>query len=615
MLEKTQTKMNVLPPLAHRLEKLRELMKQYSLNALIISSRDDFLNEYVDKQTSKRIYYSGFTGTAGDLFITLDEAYLIVDGRYHIQAEQQVDKQLYTVEKVGLNEKGERITEFIADRHIKIVERLSSGKNLVIGYDPNQFSVKTIRYIRDKISEVSKTAVLTALTETFLDKISIDFEQQMIKPVFTVPVEISGKTTLEKISIIKKMMLEKNLNALFITKLDELAYLTNLRSAEIDYNSTFKGYGFITNKDAFVFADPKKFSCQCLRQANAGYDVIDIKDMFETLSAYIGRQQNKFHIGFDPATTTCAIQDKLNMLVNKNCKLIELDQSPIKELKAIKNDQELKYIKECLQKADNVFQILVQEVQESVAQGLQVTEKDIKDKITALFYRYGADCLSFEVISAIGKNAAIVHYTAASDKAVAAKNQYILVDSGAYFKGGYATDLTRTFLAGGKSVVPDQKLKEIYTIVLKASLNGLSAELPPDSDGNYLDDLVRSVVREYGYDYNHGTGHGIGILVHEAPPTIIFGPSGSNILKENMVFSIEPGIYLQDWGGVRIENIVTLKQHPEHSKAMQGWLKVSCLTFAPLDENLILYEMLDGKQKAYLDYYKSQFVKCEPVNK
>ena len=596
---------------AERLKKARQIIKDNSLSALIISSKDDFLNEYVDKEMSPRIFVSGFTGTAGDLLITANEAYIMVDGRYHTQADNQVNKELFKVEKVGIDENNNRINELIPDRLAKVIKKLSTGKNFVIGYDPYQFGVKTLEYIRDKIQEESSTTTFTALFKPLVEEF---FGSKIVSKnasVNYIPIEVCGLTPLEKVNIVRDKLLSLSFNAFFVSKLDELAYLTNLRSNTIDYNSTFKGYALITLKNAFLFTDIQQLGCLNLKYLNDAFDVLPLNDMQEIMQNYIQKENNQYLLGYDPSSITCATLDKLNRLISKHCKIIPLEESPVRNIKALKNNAELNYIKTCFNKADNVFNDVINYINDLIKSEKFISELDIKLKVAETFKKYGANRLSFESICAAGPNSAVIHYTQSSRNIKIKKGDIVLIDAGGYFEAGYATDLTRTFIAGADQASATNFQKKLFTLILKAAIKGLNAEIPPGENGCYLDNIVRSVITEKGYDYNHGTGHGIGILVHESPPSISYGPGGNQKLEENMLFSIEPGIYLEGKIGIRIENIATLIKHPDKNKADLGWLKVQCLTFAPLDTNLINYDMLDESDIEYLQYFQKQFKNIE----
>lgn len=583
-------------------------MKTNSLSALIVTSEDSFLNEYVDNDFSPRVYLTGFTGTAGVLLVTEVSAHLMVDGRYHVQAEQQTDPDLFTVEKVGVDEQGNRTDEFIVDRLAALIRKFSEHKNYIVGYDPYQMGIRALEYLKKKVSAGYNTVVFTPLYNS-LEQELLDAISQKPVQVYNIPKGINGFSCKDVVQNLQQKLIEANLNAFFVSKLDELAYISNLRAHEIPYNSTFKGYAFITTRDAFIYTDMKKFGCKNLIDLNQAFELIDIKDMFESLYAYMNRQKGKYFIGYDPSSMSCANLDKLNRLVTQDFKLLPLDSSPINNMKAIKTNQELEYMQACFIRADNVFNDVINWTNAKIKAGSTVTEFNLKNMVKETFEKYGASYLSFETICATAENGAIIHYTQSSDRKEIQPVDLVLLDCGGYFEAGYATDLTRTFLAGAEAAQADDKQKGIYTIVLRAAIKGLTAEIPPGENGVYLDKLVRDVVNNYHYDYIHGTGHGVGILVHEAPPRINAGFTGQAVLKENMVFSIEPGLYFEGWGGVRIENLVKLVKHSDQAKAANGWLQVECMTYAPLDENLINYDMLQEWEKEFLEAYKTRFQK------
>ncbi|MGD9580878.1 MAG: M24 family metallopeptidase [Vampirovibrionia bacterium] len=586
-----------------RLSVIREEMNLYSLDALIVSSKDHYLNEYVDKNFSTLVYLSGFDGTTGNLLITKNEAYILVDGRYHTQAEKQVSKELYTIEKVGIDEEGNRITEYLSDRLIKVIERLAKKKNYVIGYDPYQTSYKTLEYLKNKLDELNESTVLTAITNSLEDKL---FTNKMVKPseITVVPEKIAGLSVQEKINQVKDYLETSNINGYFISALDEVSYITNLRSNEIPFNSTIKGFLFLTLDKSFMFVEDKDINNVKLNILKDYLSIHSLNNLSTILYDYIKSKDDTFILAYDNSSISCAVLDKLNQLISKQCKLFIVTKNPIKVVKANKNSHELNYIKECMNKSDITFDETIKWVKNSIKNKQQISEKDLQNRLENNFNKNNALNMSFSPICAAGINSAIIHYTHANDKTIINQNDLVLIDSGAYYEYGYATDLTRTILAG---VEPTSKQKELYTLVLKASIAGLTAELPPETNGYDLDKIVRSVITEKNYDFNHGTGHGIGILVHESPPVISFSVAGEITLEEGMVFSIEPGIYIENWGGIRIENIATIKKHSIKEKADKGWHEIECLTFAPLDKDLINFESLTTKELDFLKFFEDRF--------
>lgn len=603
--------------IAERIYKLRLLMKEQSIDALLVGSKDEFLNEYVNQYESKRVFISGFDGTAGDVLITMNDAFLIVDGRYHIQAENQVDKNLYTIEKAGIDVLGNRINEYLHERMFKVLDKLSNScDKVVVGFDPTQISVKMVELLNKKSKEDLKKVTFKALNLCLVSQIKDKINQLPLKPVYNVPEEITGMSSVKKLSVFREYLTNKNIDAYFISKLDELAYITNLRGTDIEYNSTFKGYAFITNDEAFLFTDLKRFSCQNLTKISNGFDVSSIDEMFEFLKSYLSRKSEGFKVGFDPSSTNYYNYSKLDNILKNDFELVSEVECPVKTMKSVKTDSEINYLKKCFNFADKVFDEIIGWLNSSIRSGNSVTEYDLKQQIELTFKKYGAERLSFDTIAAAGSNSAIVHYTESSKERVIQPGEFVLIDAGAYFSGGYATDLTRTILAGGdNSNINDIEMKTIYTTVLKAAIRGLTAEIPPETSGVYLDNIVRSVVKDAGYDFNHGTGHGIGILVHEAPPSISPAANEDIKLKKSMIFSIEPGIYIENQAGVRFENIATLIPHPDKEKANLGWLKVQSLTFSPVDESLINYDMLDQEENNFLELFKENYLEnCKALN-
>jgi Xaa-Pro aminopeptidase len=249
---------------------------------------------------------------------------------------------------------------------------------------------------------------------------------------------------------------------------------------------------------------------------------------------------------------------------------------------------------------------------QAIERGESVTEAHVAQKTTSLFSRSGAFGLSFKVISAAGKHGAVIHYGTPDDVTPLVKGDLFLLDTGAYYEGGYATDLTRTFLIGGKNTKATREQQRLFTLVLKCAIAGMSARLPVGANGEQLDALVRDALWRHGLDYSHGTGHGVGVNVHEAPPRIALGSRTPLVVGQ--VFSIEPGVYLPDFGGVRIENLCTLVDDTEPVRAgvTRKFLRVKPLTFSPLDKRLIDRTLLTAHEKAFLTWFHKKGEKGLP---
>jgi Xaa-Pro aminopeptidase len=583
-----------------RLDKLRKEIKKEGLDMLIVRSTDEYLNETVNKNQSQRIYISGFTGSAGDVVVTGDKAHLIVDGRYHTQADKEVDPGLFTVEKVGIEKDGKEINEYPLQRMVRVLTEASknSDKPLAVGYDPNKFSVAGMQVLINTLEKTGAKVEFKPTDNNLVDKIRGGKPDDTdVNPVRQIPDMLSGEPAKNKLNRLRETMNSNDVDVMVISNLVDIAYLTNLRGKDIDCSSVFKSKAIITSDKTYVFCNPEKISKET---KNTLKDIVIFKpeDQLDETIKQIVNKDKKLTIAFPITTTTVATHNYLKEAAKDKAELKPMVDNPIAKMRAVKNDIELATMQDAMNRADRAVADVIEWVNKSIEKGEKVTEKDLEEKMLEAHLKHGANGLSFNTIPASGSNGAIIHYSKGDPAKLITAGELVLLDTGGYYDGGYATDLTRTWLAGGEYGV--QKLekenpedlkrkREVYNTVLTAALRGLTAELPPDADGVFLDKLVSGYIKEKGFPVKHSTGHGIGIVVHESPPSISSHESGKNVLLENMVFSIEPGIYLENdnLGGVRIENLVTVVKHSDPEKAKEGWHEIKCLTFAPLDDNLI----------------------------
>jgi Xaa-Pro aminopeptidase len=291
-----------------------------------------------------------------------------------------------------------------------------------------------------------------------------------------------------------------------------------------------------------------------------------------------------------PAALVLALQDA-------GARLVPME-SPFVAMRTKKTDEELRHMASAFARADDAVKKLQSWASAQVSKGAHVTEADVADKMRALFKRSGAWGLSFKVIAAAGEHGAVIHYSTPDGERGLKEGEMFLLDTGGYYEGGYATDLTRTFLLGRSHVKPSDEQKRLFTLVLKGAIAGMSARFPRGTRGEQLDALVRAPLWSAGLNYAHGTGHGVGVNVHEFPPRLM--PGNRVAVEPGHVFSVEPGVYLAGYGGVRIENLVTCVVDPEDD----GFLRVRPLTFSPLDKRLIERSMLTAHEKAFLAWFE-----------
>ncbi len=573
------------------IEKVRFFMKNEKINFLIIPSTDKFLNEYIDLNENSRYILTGFRGSTGDALVTPEDVFLFVDGRYHLQAEEETDKTLITVVKVGIDKSPQSAL------YDKIAEM--SDHNAKIGIITEKTGCGAFRKLLATLS--GKNAEYKEFDFDPVEKIAEIKKPEKLSELKFVPVGISGLSPEEKLDLIINEKKERNAEVLVITKLEEIAWLTNLRGDEISFSSSFKAKAVINSEKCFLFTDLSRISPAIKRSLGKKF-IFDDGNFNLTFLKDIEKHKEPINIGYD--LNSMNLND-CRKLERTNHKLIDVKDSPIALIKAVKNSQELGHIQECFLKTDIAVSRLISWLNQRLENNRKTSEKELSEKLKNLFFEEGATGLSFETIAASGRNTAFIHYTNANPEKLINPDELVLLDCGAYFEGGYATDITRTFLAGGIKAKADNRQKEIYTKVLKAFLNGINYELNENTTGFDIDKKVRGIINQdkpEGFNFSHGTGHGIGISVHESPPRL--GPSEVSATKllAGMCFTIEPGLYCDEWGGVRIENSVTIINS-------NGRLEIKSMTKARLDDNLINYNLLSEQEKIWLENYQKQSIK------
>jgi Xaa-Pro aminopeptidase len=572
--------------IADRLARVRKKMNEAGVDALLVRSTDRYLNEYVPEDESARVWISGFTGSMGEVLIAKDRAYLAVDGRYWLQAEKQVDALLYEILRVPLST---AIDDAIIDQLKPLIP--ASGK-LRVGFEPDRFTPNGLAHLRKKLGD---RVTLKPLSPSPVDAAR--------GPLKTAPGKIRlvdekrvGRTVADKLGELGAALKKLEVDAMLIQRLDEIAYLSNLRGDELPYQATFKAIALATHDKLFIGIDPARIPT-AVRKARDDLMFVPEAELW----ASIGKKAKRTKVAYDPAGNT----EQARLLIEKTGATAMSVDSPVGPMKAKKNKAELASMTGAFARADLVVDRAVRFLCSGIVAGQKITEADFAAKVRELFEESGAVGLSFRIISAAGKNGAIIHYSDPSPRRVVKRGELMLLDTGAYYEEGYATDLTRTFLVDAPNARGSEEQRRYYTLVLRAAIAGMTAVLPEGAKGGQLDAIVRAPLWAEGLNFNHGTGHGVGINVHEFPPRI--GPNAPSTLEEGFVFSIEPGVYLPAFGGIRIENLCTLEKAP----GMPGFLRVVPLTYSPLDKRLIEAKLMTPFEKAYVAQYSKVHVSAE----
>jgi len=566
--------------IATRLQQLRQLLQDQDLDGFWVPSADEHLNEYVLEHRKRRQWITGFTGSVGDALISRDRAWLWVDPRYHEQAEREVDPNLFTVIKGGLPDQPSLM---------EIAEELGSGFRL--GVDPFTVSVATYRQLQAHAQ--AGGVLLIPVSENPLDKLAQGSSQAHLEqPIYPVPAHLCGATARDKLAQVRQEMRRKRVGLLPLTKLDQVAWLFNLRGSDIPYNPVFRAYGLVGLERASLFTDLERLSPSSQQSlADAEVELWPYEAYPEQLPQWAERYGP---VGLDPKQTTQGTQELLRGIP---CR--ELDH-PVDALKAVKNPTELEQMRLANRKASRAKIRTLAWIDRQVQAGIPISEADVAATMEA-HYREEEDWvgLSFNTIAGAGANSSIIHYGTPDPQKLLQPGELFLLDSGSHYLGG-TTDDTRTVWIGSEPA--DPLCKRRYTEVLKAHIQCARQIFPPDTYGVSLDGIARSSLWQARLDYGHGTGHGVGAFlnVHEGPNGI--HRRASTPLKVGMITSIEPGYYQPGWGGIRLENLYEVVAIPEP----EGWMGFRSLTWIPFDGRLIDWELLDEVQRAWLVEYHRQ---------
>ncbi len=568
-----------------RIEGLRSLMKERSIDAFIIPSSDNHGSEYVSDYFRVRQWISGFTGSAGTVVITEKEAHLWVDGRYFLQGEQQIQGTEYILERMG--EPGVKTyTQWICDN-------VKTGGT--VSFNGKVFTVSQLHDLEESFKE---KGIKTKPEEDIFDIIWKDRPTMPNKKIFVHEDSYAGKTVEEKLTLVKEEMKDINVNNLLLASLDDIAWLLNLRGGDVECNPVFLSYFLISDDKYILYVDKEKLNEKIINLLSS--KSISIKDYNDIVSDL---KLIKGNITFDPSKTNVWLKESINKEVNTIEK-----RNITTDLKARKNSVELKNIENAHIKDGVAMVKFIKWVKENV-NNEEITEISAAEKLKELRAE-GEDFIdiSFDTIAGYGPHGAIIHYKASEESSLKLQPKGLfLVDSGAQYLDG-TTDITRTIALGELT----EEEKEDYTLVLKGHLNLSTAIFLEGTPGCSLDVLARRALWSKGLDFKHGTGHGVGYLlnVHEGPQGIRreLNPIA---LEEGMIVSNEPGVYKADKHGVRIENLIAVQE-----KEKNDFGKFMCfkdLTLCPYELDAINISLLNEDEKSWLnDYHKKVLEKLSP---
>lgn len=563
---------------------LRREMKRRGISAYIVLTEDFHGSEYVGAHFKLREYLSGFTGSAGTLVVTENEAALWTDGRYFIQAAAELADSGIDLMKQGETETP-TIEKFLNEK---------MSENSVLGFDGRAVNAAFARRLQTAL----RSKCIELKTDEDLGGLVWENRPPLSKqPVFELSENVCGQTRTEKLAKIREKMKEQNTDCLALSALDEIAWTLNLRGGDVNYNPVFLAFMLIF-RDFWdrvrLFAEHSIFSSDITEKLqNDGVEILPYDDIYSALEELQGT------VWADPKTVNFRFWNS-----PKNAKIIP-KTSPVELMKACKNEVEINAERAAHIK-DGVAVTRFMKWLKTAVKSERITEISVAEKLEE-FRKRGEGYLgqSFEPIMAYAEHGAIVHYSATEETNAELKPCGLLLsDTGGHYSEG-TTDITRTFVLGE---VTDEE-KRAFTLVLAAHLELLGAVFPRGVRGSTLDALARKPLWRHGFDFNHGTGHGVGFLlnVHEGPQRISWRAVNDAPLCEGMITSDEPGLYFEGKFGIRHESLVLCKK-----AEYDGFLCFEPLTCVPFDPCGIDKKYLTEPQIAYFNEYQAWV--CETLS-
>ncbi len=586
-----------------RLAELREVMHREHLAAFIFPSTDPHQGEYVPDHWRGREWISGFNGSAGIAVVTMNSAALWTDSRYFIAAEQQLKGTEFKLMKQKMPGTP-TIAEWIGQ---EILSPLNSCSSPVteIGIDGTCSSASMVK---EMIVDLRKAGGLTLRTN--LDPLQQIWRERPaipVNPVEIYPMEYAGEHCRDKIARIRQALRQKHADGMLMVSLDDIAWTLNLRGTDVHCNPLFVSYLLISSSKVTLYINPEKLTPQTTAYLQAeGIDTDRYENVTKGLKDYF-----EYNILIDPDevnyTLYQTIRNKELWSKDKAESHIIEDESPVKRMKTVKNATEIAGMRNAMLK-DGIAMVkflcwldgqMQQPLSHEGRDALSLTELSIDRKLTALRAKQPLfRDISFDTIAAFGAHGAIVHYEATPETDSALKPEgLLLLDSGAHYLDG-TTDITRTIALGPLT----DEMRHIYTLVLKGHIQIQLARFPSGISGTLLDVLAKRAMWHEGLTYMHGTGHGVGVClnVHEGLHQIRMEWKPAPLVT-GMTVTDEPGIYLDNRFGVRIEN--TLLIVPWKTTEFGEFLQFETLTLCPIDKRPIITSMLTNEERQWLDNY------------
>lgn len=573
--------MNSLSP-ANKLENLRTIMKKYQQDAFIAMSADPHMSEYLPDYWKIRQWLTGFTGSVGTIVVTQNFAGLWVDGRYWVQAEQQLENTGYILQKQTPDESSTHLAW--------LSQHLAKDAKISV----NGHTISALQF--DALSLVAQSQQFEIRTDLdLIGEIWTERPALPLQPIWQMADDLNAQTRLEKITALRHKLIQKKATGHFISALDDIAWILNCRGRDVEYNPVFLAHLYIDHSRTVLFIDVAKLSTEM--QQRFALDNIEILPYNASIEFLLELKQQNILI--DPAKVSISY----SQAIEQQSHLVQ-DINPSSLFKSRKHPSEIAHVRSAMTKDGVALCHFFHWLDNALADKESINELTIDEKISGFrAQQAGFIGLSFSTIAGFNANGALPHYRATEESfSEISGDGLLLIDSGAQYDEG-TTDITRVVPIGTASV----EQKRDYTLVLKCHIALAQTVFPEGIASPLLDAITRQTLWKYGLDYRHGTGHGVGyaLNVHEGPQVIsYYAPvTPSTKMREGMITSNEPGLYHQGKYGIRIENLVVNKIKHFEDTTYGQFLEFETLTLCPINLMCIVLDLLSHDEKAWLNQY------------
>ncbi|MFA3631478.1 peptidase M24 [Acinetobacter baumannii] len=565
-----------------KLAKLRELMTNQSIDALVVMSADPHMSEYLPDYWKARQWLSGFSGSVGTLVVTQNFAGLWADGRYWVQAEQQLAGTGFQLQKLTSDE---------SSTHLAWIEKnLPAGS--VISVNGQTLSIQQFKALENTAKQ---RGFKLETQQDLIGSIWSNRPELPLEQIHLMPEGLNALSRKEKIQAIRETLKTKGIEGHFISSLDDIAWVLNARGQDVEYNPVFLSHLYISAQQAVLFIDSNKVDLTTQQAFKA--DGIEIRD-YQDSAQFLANISNA-SVLLDPAKVSIYHEQA----IAKDIQVV-YDINPSTLFKSRKHESEIAHIRHAMVKDGVALCHFFHWLEKALHQSQRISELTIDEKITAFrAQQEGFIGPSFSTIAGFNANGALPHYRATEEHySFIEGDGLLLIDSGGQYVDG-TTDITRVVPVG----TPTEQQKRDYTLVLKCHIALAKTIYPEGLAAPLLDSICRHTLWQHGLDYRHGTGHGVGFAlnVHEGPQVLsYYAPIHAySKLREGMILSNEPGLYHEGQYGIRIENLVANRLHSGFEETYGDFLEFETLTLCPIHLDCIIVDMLTDEEKDWLNSY------------